>query len=124
MLYFFLYFFVSSIWFSPTFIIEPQISIEYHLGSILYFKPEGVTIADLNIFEQSVYNQTSDLILDVSRSAIIAVLESYAEYFKFENDILRLSNFYLNNMERIKSRYVDVLDGSIMENMQAALISI
>lgn len=101
-----------------------QISTEYLLGSILYFRPEGVTISDLNIFEQNVYNQTADLILDISRSAIIAVLESYAEYFKFENDILRLSNFYLNNMERIKSRFVDVLDSSIMEAMQTALISI
>ncbi len=101
-----------------------QISTEYILGIILYFRPEGVSISDLNIFEQNVYNQTADLILDISRSAIMSVLESYAEYFKFENDILRLSNFYLNNMERIKSRFVDVLDSSIMETMQTALIAI
>ena len=101
-----------------------QISTEYLLGSILYFKPEGVTIADLNIFEQNVYNLTADLIFDVSRSAIMSVLESYAEYFKFENDTLRLSNFYLNNMERIKSRFVDVLDDSIMETIRTALNTI
>lgn len=99
-----------------------QISTEYVLGSILYFHPEGVTVSDLNNFEQKVYNQNEDLIIDISRNAIISVVESCCEYFRLENDVLLLREYYLDNMPRIKNRFVDVLDENFKNAMIEALV--
>ena len=99
-----------------------QISTEYVLGSVLYYKPTGVTLSYLRNFEKAVYNSNSDLILDFSKSALISVLDSCDQYFKFENDLLLLENYYLDNMDRIKSRFVDVLDASFRDIITSIVI--
>ena len=100
-----------------------QISTEYVLGSVLYYRPDGISLSELNIFERNVYNHNEDLIIDVSKNAIISVMESCEEYFKLENDSLFLKDFYLCNMIRIRNRFVDVLDDSFKTDMKKALFA-
>ena len=100
-----------------------QISTEYVLGSVLYYRPEGISLSELNAFERKVYRCNADLIIDVSKSAIISVMESCDEYFKLENDSLFLQDFYLGNMIRIRNRFVDVVDDSFKTAIKHALFS-
>ncbi len=100
-----------------------QISTEYILGSALYFNQNGISISRLNQLEQKIYKENTDLIIDISRSAIVSVVESCNEYFKLENDFLLLEEYYLNNITRIKNRFFDVLDESLKTCIKCALLS-
>ena len=42
-----------------------QISTEYVLGSVLYYRPEGISLSELNAFERKVYRCNADLIIDM-----------------------------------------------------------
>lgn len=96
-----------------------QISTEYILGNILYYKPQGITFSELNTFERRIYGYDNSFIIDISRSAIISAMETCDEYFKMENESLFLKDYYLDKMSRIRNRFVDVLD----ENTRRAIIA-
>ena len=98
------------------------ISTEYVLGSILFYRPQGITVPDLNKFERKLYAYDDDLVIDISRSAIVSVMDFYDEYFKLENESIILKNYYLDNITRIKSRFVDVLDERFRDAIQTALL--
>lgn len=100
-----------------------QILTEYVLGSVLYYRPEGISLSELNAFEREIYRSNADLIIDISKSAIISVIESCDEYFKMENDSLYLQDFYLRNMVRIRNRFVDVVDDSFKAAIKHAVFS-
>lgn len=100
-----------------------QILTEYVLGNVLYYRPEGVSLLELNAFEREIYRSNEDLIIDISKSAIISVMESCDEYFKMENDSLFLQDFYLRNMIRIRNRFVDVVDDSFKTAIKQAIFS-
>lgn len=100
-----------------------QISTEHVLGSVLYFNQSGISFSQLNDFEKRVYRLNTDLVLDISRNSIVAVLESHKEYFEQENDKLFLKKYYVQNIGRIKQRFVDVIDQPIVEILHRALTS-
>lgn len=87
-----------------------QLSTEYILGSILTLKSSGISISELSKLENKIYKKDSELILDLSRASITSVLETYNQYFKCENDILRLTDTYTSNISKIKLMFYDVLD--------------
>ncbi len=100
-----------------------QISTEYVLGSVLYYKPTGVTLSYLRNLEREIYNSNSDLILDFSKSTIISVLDSCDQYFKYENDLLLLHSYYMDNLDRIKNRFVDVLDATFKDIITSVIFN-
>ena len=85
-----------------------QISTEYVLGSVLYYRPEGISLSELNAFERKVYRCNADLIIDISKSAIISVMESRDEYFKLliENKVSGIRQIAFNGDKLIFTRFL------------------
>ena len=87
-----------------------QISAEYVLGSILAFKKDGISLLDLNRIENTFYKYENDYIIDMSRSTVLSAINSWDNYFKILNNKIVLSSFFVNNIDRVKYRFFDILD--------------
>lgn len=99
-----------------------QLSTEYFLGSLLSLKKCGISISDLNKFENNIYQLDSEIIIDLCKSSITSVLETHNKYFKCENDIVSLTDAYASNIDKVKYMFYEVLDGETKKTLANAIL--
>lgn len=90
------------------------IPTEYLIGSFL-LKERFVDFDKLFDFERSMVKEANDFILDMSKNSIISTIEEWSDYFKLENESLTLTDFYADNIDRIKYRFYDNLEASLRD---------
>lgn len=92
-----------------------SVSVEQLLGSILSFSMIGVSFSELQDIESSIYKYNREYIIDVSRSAVFSVVFSWDDYFQIKNDRVFLTEYYQNNIDRIRYRFFNSLDKSFQD---------
>lgn len=98
-----------------------QISAEYVLGSILIYKDKGVSLSDINRFERIVSKSAIEYLLDVSRSSIFNAIETWKDYFVYNDETIALTDYYKSNIDRIKYRFFETLDKPLQKVVLKAI---
>ncbi|MDR2712603.1 MAG: hypothetical protein LBB91_05755 [Clostridiales bacterium] len=92
------------------------------IGAALSKKLGRITNFDLIALNISIRENAPRYYVDFSLDSIYSEIEANCDCFVFEHDQIRLNDFYMENMGRIKRYFYDVLDEEVRNAIDIALV--
>ena len=92
------------------------------IGAALSKKFGRITNSDLVDIKISIRENAPRYYVNFSRDSIYSEIEANSDCFIFEHDQIRLNDFYMENMGRVKRYFYDVLDEEVRNAIDTALL--
>jgi len=91
------------------------------IGAALSKKSGKINITDLITIKTSIHANAPRYYVSFSRDSLCSEIEANSDCFVYENDQIRLNDFYMDNIWRIKRYFYDVLDEDLRNAIDLAL---